>query len=71
MKSDRDIANDILARAIEGDIDAANSGLSAALGTRRESPFRVHSAKYLVVVFCLVVLCLGIDAMDGHIIDHL
>ncbi len=71
MKSDRDIANDILARAIDGNIDAANSALSSALDNKHESFFRVHSAKYLVLVFCLVVLCLGIDAMDGHIIDHL
>jgi len=71
MKSDRDIANDILAHAIGGDIEAANFKLNAALGIRSESPFRVYSAKYLVLVFCLIMLCLGIDAMDGSIIDHL
>lgn len=71
MKSDRDIANDILARAMDGDIDSANSRLDQALKTRRESSFRTHSTKYLIMVFCLVVICLGIDAMDGQIIDHL
>ncbi len=71
MKSDRDIANDILAYAVDGNIEAANSELSAMLKIKRKSSFRVHSGKYLVMIFCLAVLCLGIDAMDGDIIDHL
>ncbi len=71
MKSDRDIANDILAHAIDGDIDRANAILDTTLAVKRQSSFRAHSAKYLVVLFCLVVICLGIDALDGHIIDHL
>lgn len=71
MKSDRDIADEILAHAIDNDIEKANAMLGMALQVKRVDSFRTHSAKYLVAIFCLVVICLGIDALDGHIIDHL
>ncbi len=71
MKSDRDIADEILAHAINNDIKKANATLGMALQAKRATSFRTHSAKYLVAIFCLAVICLGIDALDGHIIDHL
>lgn len=71
MKSDRDIASEILTHAVDGDVSKANLLLGAALEVKRANSFRTHSAKYLALLFCLVVICLGIDALDGHIIDHL
>lgn len=71
MKSDRDIADEILAHAIDNDIDKANAMLGVALQAKRAASFRTHSAKYLVAIFCLALICLGIDALDGDIIDHL
>lgn len=71
MKSDRDIADEILAHAMNNDIEKANAMLGMALQVKPANSFRAHSAKYLVVIFCLVVIFLGIDALDGQIIDHL
>lgn len=71
MKNDRDIADEILGHAMDNDINKANAMLGIALQAKRSTSFRTHSAKYLVAIFCLVVLCLGIDALDGDIIDHL
>lgn len=71
MKSDREIANDILAHALNDNLKAANSILQAAIRVRRKYAFRAHSAKYLMFVFFITALCLGIDVLDGDIIDKL
>lgn len=71
MKTSRDIANDILRTAIDGDIDCANTMLSQAASSRREGSFRPRSATYILAAICLALICIGIDALDGKIIDHL
>ncbi|MBB4347923.1 hypothetical protein [Aliirhizobium cellulosilyticum] len=71
MKNDRDLASEIVDRAAIGDVEGANLLLNKAILQKTETTFRAHSVKYLVALFCLTVICLGIDALDGHIIDHL
>jgi hypothetical protein len=71
MKNDRDIADEIVDRAERGDLTGANLLLDTAVRTKRGTTFRAHSVKYLVALFWLAAICLGIDALDGSIIDYL
>lgn len=71
MKTSRDIANEIVRTAIDGNIDRANAMLGHAATSRREGSFRLRSAKYFVAAICLAIIFIGIDALDGKIIDHL
>lgn len=72
MKNERQIADEILDQAVAGNISAANSMIDAAVSdNRRKNGLRAHAFSYLLVVFALAALCLGIDALDGHIIDWL
>jgi hypothetical protein len=71
MKNDRETADDILDQALAGRIDYANALLSSAVEGERGGRFRAQATTYLIVIFSLAILCLGIDALDGRIIDHL
>lgn len=71
MKNDREIADHILDLALSGKVENANALLENVVVSKSRSRFRVHGLPYLIVLFSLTLLCLGIDALDGDIIDHL
>lgn len=72
MKNERQLANDILDQALSGNIYGANTMLETAVAHGRgKSDFRASSSAYLLMIFVLAALFLGIDALDRAIIDWL